>query len=119
MVMIKTGKRAGETTEELFLKQPDFAEAMMRNLPQSWLAKEFAGLEATFDQKPILEKCRQCGERATRAFATHGSTDLAFRCGGCEPYDARSGKVSSIETFSKAMLHVAWTCDAPRKSKRE
>ena len=63
----KTGKHEGQTTEEVLIKEPDFAQWLIGEHPDSPHAKAFKARMRDFDAKPFTEKCK-CGRKATRAF---------------------------------------------------
>jgi hypothetical protein len=120
-MLIKSGRHAGTTTEELLLKQPDWAQWMVERYADTPIGRSFRGLARNFDAKQFTEECSGCGEAATRATVcrrTGGS--LMFWCDDCDVYrsGARQGTLTVIDTFWDALHHVDRTCDGNRSEKR-
>jgi hypothetical protein len=118
---LKSGAHAGKTTEELLLKQPDWAQWMVGKYPDSPITKSFRALAKKFDARQFLEKCVRCGKAATRATAYRKTgTGLMFWCDGCDPYGsgAERGTLTVIKTFGDALRHVDMTCNGVRSEKR-
>jgi hypothetical protein len=118
---IKTGKKAGKTTQELLLKEPDWAQWMAENHPDSIVSKDFRDLRQTFDGKEFTAECAGCGDTATRATAYRKTgRNIMFWCGDCNPYGsgAVQGTLTVIKTFNDALRHVDSTCNGVRSEKR-
>ena len=115
----KSGKRQGKTTEEVLLKEPDFAEMCIAEYPDAPHSRAFARLVTRFDEKAYVKKCR-CKKLATRASAYFGSASLMFWCDECDPYAAGAidGKLRQIETLEEGLDHINWTARGNRALKR-
>ena len=106
---LQSGKNAGKITEELLLKQPDWAQWMVENHPDSVVSKSFRLLAKTFNARTFTEECAECGEAATRATAYRNTGDgLMFWCDDCNPYGAGAAQdtLTTIKTFGDALRHV-------------
>jgi hypothetical protein len=119
-MLFQTGKNKGKTSQEVFLKTPDFAQWMMSEYPDSAASKAFHAHQVTLDAKPLVKPCYQCKKPATRATAYQGSPDLMFWCDDCDPYGAGAikGKLSVVTTFADAMRHIDYTANGNRTWKR-
>jgi len=113
----KSGKHAGKTTEEVLMKQPDFARWYVRNHPDSPHAKAFGQCAKAFGEKPFTEKCQgKCGNRATRATAYRGTHGLMFWCNDCNPVSsgAEGQKLSVVRTIRDVLDHIELTANGNR-----
>ena len=64
MMRFKSGNHEGETTEEVLLKHPNFAQWTIERYPESPRGQAFIRLSQEFDDKPFTEDCREeCGRR--------------------------------------------------------
>lgn len=118
---IQTGKQAGKTTEEVLLKQADWAQWMVENIPNSPVSKNFRQLRLAFNRKAFTAECTKCGEVATCATAYRETgRSLMFWCDDCDPYasGAVQGTLTVIETYGDALRHVDQSCNGVRAEKR-
>ena len=121
-MLVRTGKYAGKTAEEILLKSPDWAEWLIATHPKNDLVPEFGRLVGIFDAKPFVRTCWGCGEPAARASAYRGgiADDLYFWCDSCDHYStgAFSGKLVIVKSFQSALNHVRYNCGGSRTDKR-
>jgi hypothetical protein len=118
---IQAGKKAGKTTQELLLKEPDWAQWMDDNLADSPVSRNLRDLRTAFNQKAFTAKCAECGDPATRATAYRKTgRNIMFWCDDCDPYGsgAMQGTLTAIKTFNDALRHVDSTCNGVRSEKR-
>jgi hypothetical protein len=118
---IKSGKKAGKTTEELLIKEPDWVQSFLRNVREGNVSDDFRRLVDQFNEKPFTRKCDgQCGRNATRATGYEGGDLLYFWCNECNPYSsgARTGALHEIRTLGELLQHVDWTANGNRAFKR-
>ncbi len=74
----KSGKDAGKTYEEVFLKKPDLARWYARELADTPSTAEFRELPKKLNEKPFTARCHGCLNIATRASAYRGMPSLYF-----------------------------------------
>jgi hypothetical protein len=106
---LRFGAYAGETTELLLLKAPDYAAWTMTRRPESALARTFDALSAAFDARPITAACR-CGAVASRARAYRNSTDLILLCERCAERMPPDPVLDDVTAYAAALDHVRRTC---------
>ena len=119
---IQSGKFEGQLTEVVFLKNPDYVQWMIHKAPDNRLVPAFKRLISQLDSRQICkEKCHGCGSPATRASAYSNTPDLMFWCSKCNPYSsgARSGTLTTVDSFHRAIEHVDMTGGGNRADKRE
>ena len=116
-MLFKTGKHAGMSTEEVLLKEPDFAQWYVSKYPDAKHAKDFKRLIRVFDAKPLLKKC-SCDKVAIYANASEGSASLMFRCDSCSLYSGARGLSCTIDSFGQALGHIDLTFGGTRGGKR-
>jgi hypothetical protein len=119
IMRFKSGNHEGETTEEVLLKHPDFAQWTIQRYPESPHGRAFIRLTQEFDDKPFTEDCREeCGRKATRATACRDSSGLYFWCDECDPFSTGARQVAVIYTLSELLRHVDSNADGNRALKR-
>lgn len=120
-MIIGTGDHAGKSTQEMFLKLPDWVQFFVRKNPDSKISDEFRRHDKSLTAKPFTEKCNKCEGVATRLsfYAGNASLGIAW-CDSCDPYSlaARQGKLTIIKTFRQALAFVDSTCKGRRSDKR-
>jgi hypothetical protein len=116
----KSGKHAGKTTEEVLLKEPDFAQWYISKFPDAKHSKDLKRLIKEFDARPFTKECAGCGGAATRASAYRGSPSLMFWCAECNPYSsgAGSGRLRMVSTVGDVLEHIDLTANGSRPYKR-
>jgi hypothetical protein len=113
----QSGRFAGKTTEEIFLKFPDWAAWNMSRHPDAKQSREFNRLQDRFDAKPLKVDCDgRCGRRARRCSAYANSPSLKFWCDNCNSSQggASTGKLSTVYTFDDVLGHIRYTADGHR-----
>jgi len=119
MMRFKSGKHEGNTTEEVLLKKPDFAQWTIERYPESPHGKAFIRLTQEFDDKPFTADCHgECGRKATRATACRDSSVLYFWCDKCDPLSTGARQVTIIYTLSGLLRHVDASAGGNRGLKR-
>jgi hypothetical protein len=112
----KTGKHAGKTYEEVFLKKPDYARWYSGKFRDTPAAREFQELAKKFNGKPFTTRCHGCVDIATRASAYRGTPSLYFWCDNCKETDAGAvgDKLTIVRTIKEALDHVDYTASGKR-----
>jgi len=122
MMRFKSGNHEGETTEEVLLKHPNFAQWTIERYPESPRGQAFIRLSQEFDEKPFTADCHEkCGLKATRATACRDSSGLYFWCDECDPFSTGARQVAVIYviyTLSELLRHVDSNADGNRALKR-
>jgi hypothetical protein len=118
----QSGKHEGKTTEQVFLKFPDWAASNMWKHPDTKHSREFRQLRNKFDAKPLKVRCHgRCGKIATRASAYLSSPTLKVWCEDCNPDQSGSstGKLTMVRTFDDAVDHIGRTARGNRHATRK
>jgi hypothetical protein len=120
-MIIQSGSKSGKSTQELFLKEPDWVYFFVGKNPDSKLAEEFRRHDRALTKKAFLEQCSKCTDRATCMSVYNGNAkSVMFWCTDCDPYSqgARSGMLSLVNTFKQANTFVDRYCGGKREDKR-
>ncbi len=102
---LRFGRYAGQTTETLVLRKPDYVVWMLREAPDGVAGRAFTTLIDRFDNAPVVGKCEACGAEAVRAFGLPFQSSLVRLCPACTP-TADNGGLVPIEGFWDAHAHV-------------
>jgi hypothetical protein len=116
-----SGKHQGKTTEEILLKEPDYAVWYMGEYPESRAGRDFRRLEKAFDAKPFVAECR-CGQKAVRVSGYRGSPLLMFWCAECSPTGsgAEPQKLRyPVNTYRAVLEHISLTADGYKNWKKD
>jgi hypothetical protein len=123
-MLLTFGKHHGMSVESLVLKEPDYAVwllAQMGATTEIHTAKgEVGRLIQVYDEKPILESCRGCRNRATRCSLYFKSVRPRWWCDECDPDDGcpSTGKLRIIRTYLEAIHYVESYCGARQNDMR-
>lgn len=77
------GRYDGRTAETHLLRAPDDVLWVLRDRPDSRLARRFRDLMAAFDARAMEGICQACGAKAKRGTALPERTELYFFCEDC------------------------------------
>jgi len=122
MPTIKSGAKAGKSTQELVLKEPDWVQFFMGKAPQGSIPAAIKSHVAAFNSRPLVKECWRCKDLATRAsFYAGDARSACYWCEGCDPYStgARSGMLTIVTTYSQALRFVDFHCRGSRVEKRK
>jgi len=120
-LIVQSGAKAGLSTQELFLKEPDWVQFFVARNPDSKLTKEFSRHSRSLDLKPFVEKCFRCNREAKLMTAYAGNAEsVMLWCEKCDPYSqaANLGKLSEIVTMGQVCRFVDSTCSGRRSDKK-
>lgn len=121
MVIINSGPKSGKSTQEITLKEPDWAWFFVNKNAEGKIAESFIRHIVNLNKKPFIEKCHSCKKDANRLVAYAGNAEsVTFWCDKCDPYTlgSRRGMLRDIRKFSEAMKFVELTCKNRRADKR-
>lgn len=83
------GKFKGYSLERVLLTEPSYTFWMLNvENPDRYfksIRNEIYRLIGIFDQKPMLEKCEDCGQMSTRLSITRGGHEVFYWCDDCRP----------------------------------
>jgi hypothetical protein len=120
-MIIGTGNKAGKSSQEILLKEADWAQFFIAKNPTSKVATELRRHATDLDAKPFTEKCHHCKGAATRLSYYSGNPMMWYAwCASCDPYwtGARRGMLTIVATVSQALRFVDSTCQGRRTDKR-
>jgi hypothetical protein len=115
---LRFGPHAGQSTEVLLIRAPDYAEWVLSHRPEGALGRSFTELITAFDARPLAQDCA-CGAPAAHVLAYRNSTELLFRCDRCAADPALGPVASDVTAYREALEHVRQTfVRAHRKAQR-
>ncbi len=120
-MIIKSGKKAGKSTQELVLKEPDWVQAFLQNVQDGTVPAALRAHIKKFDARPFEEKCTRCRELATQASLYIGNARVPYYwCDDCDPYSqgAVGGKLIIVKKYQQALRFVDFYCNGSRTEKR-
>ncbi len=121
-MIIQSGAKQGKSTQQIILKEPDWADFFVGKNPTSKLAVEFKTHINDLNKKNFVKKCMTCSKTAERCTGYQGNTtDLYFWCNTCDPYSqgANKGKLSILISYEDVIRFAKQNSQSSRGAQRD